>query len=101
MRSFAVMTHLAPIAPLRPSWPVPSVDPSAGQPAVAARDPAGALLADVKGLIGRVLVQAKAMGRDDLTQTRAAAHAVVAVRPDLTLNQAFNAVARMRALGAV
>lgn len=58
-------------------------------------------LNDVRGLITRTLSQTRALGRDDLTQTRAAAQAVVAVRTDLTLAQAFDGVARLQAAGAV
>lgn len=58
-------------------------------------------LADVRGIVARTLSRAKALGRDDLTQTRAAALAVLAVRPDLTLAQAMNGIARLQAAGAV
>jgi len=58
-------------------------------------------LADVRGIVARTLSRAKALGRDDLTQTRAAAQAVLAVRPDLTLAQALNGIARLQAAGAV
>jgi len=58
-------------------------------------------LADVRGIVSRALSQAKSTGRDELTQTRAAALAVIAVRPDVTLSQAFSAIARMQAAGAV
>ena len=58
-------------------------------------------LTDVRGIIARTLSRTKALGRDDLTQTRAAAQAVMAVRPDLTLSQALNGISRLQAAGAV
>ncbi|MBL8645578.1 MAG: hypothetical protein JNK21_16720 [Rhodospirillaceae bacterium] len=58
-------------------------------------------LDDVRGIVSRTLSQAKSLGRDELTQTRAAALAVIAVRPDVTLSQAFSAISRMQAAGAV
>jgi hypothetical protein len=98
------MTHLASLSKDHQPWPAPQSIGTSAVPAVPSTAGPGAgatTMADVQGLIGRVLIRAKAMGRDDLTQTRAAAHAVIAVRPDLTLAQAFNAVTRMRALGTV
>lgn len=56
---------------------------------------------DVRGLVHRTMVNARAMGRDDLTQTREAASAVVSVRPDLTFSEALVAIGRLRAVGAV
>jgi hypothetical protein len=44
---------------------------------------------------------ARALGRDDLSQTRAAAEAVMAVRPDMTLSQAMMGIERLQASGAV
>ena len=61
------------------------------------RDP----LDDVRGIVARTVGRARAMGRDDVTQTRAAAHAVISVRPDLSLTEAINAIGRLRASGAV
>ncbi|MBL8631189.1 MAG: hypothetical protein JNM81_16265 [Rhodospirillaceae bacterium] len=58
-------------------------------------------LDDVRGIVARTLSLAKSLGRDDLTQTRAAALAVIAVRPDLTLSQALSGIARLQAAGAV
>lgn len=58
-------------------------------------------LGDVKGIVSRTLDRAKALGRDDLTQTRAAALAVLSVRPDLTLSQAMSGISRLQALGAI
>ncbi|MDX2145103.1 MAG: hypothetical protein SFV19_17240 [Rhodospirillaceae bacterium] len=99
------MTYVAAPAQTQPLQPEPQsialrADAGRALPAFAAlAAPVG--FPDVRGLVARALKSAKAMGRDDLTQTRAAAQAVVAVRPDLTLNQAFNAVVQMRALGTV
>lgn len=58
-------------------------------------------LADVRGIIARTLSHARSLGRDDLTQTRVAAQAVMAVRPDLTMSQAMNGIARLQAAGAI
>ena len=58
-------------------------------------------LADVRGIITRSLSQARSLGRDDLTQTRVAAQAIMAVRPDLTLSQAMNGIDRLQASGAI
>jgi hypothetical protein len=56
---------------------------------------------DLRGIVSRTMVRARELGRDDLTQTRAAAHAVVTVRPDLSYADALLAVGRLRATGAV
>jgi hypothetical protein len=58
------------------------------------------LVRDVQGIIARTLRIARASGRDYNDQCRAAASAVMAVRPDLSLDQALQAVTRMRELGA-
>jgi hypothetical protein len=58
-------------------------------------------LADVKGIVARTLSRAKALGRDEPTRTRAAALAVLAVRPDLSLSQALAGIARLQASGAI
>jgi hypothetical protein len=68
------------------------------------RPPASALepmLRDVRGVIDRTVERARAAGRDLSTQWLAAAHAVVAVRPDLSLTDALQAVRRLRALDAI
>jgi hypothetical protein len=57
--------------------------------------------ADVRGIIARTMQHARALGRDDLSQTRAAAEAVMAVRPDMTLSQAMMGIERLQASGAV
>jgi hypothetical protein len=51
---------------------------------------------DLQGVVARALRSARATGRDYLGQTEAAARAVVAVRPDLTLSQAMVAVNWLR-----
>ncbi|MBM3513442.1 MAG: hypothetical protein FJX59_06975 [Alphaproteobacteria bacterium] len=56
---------------------------------------------DLRGIVSRTLGQARAMGRDHLTQTRAAAHAVTSVRPDLKFTDAMVAVGRLQASGVV
>jgi hypothetical protein len=58
-------------------------------------------LDDVRGIVSRTLSHAKSLGRDELTQTRAAALAVISVRPDVTFLQAVSAIGRMQAAGAV
>jgi len=58
-------------------------------------------LGDVRGLVSRTLGRAKALGRDELTQTRAAALAVLQVRPDLDLAQAMAGISRLQASGAI
>jgi len=51
---------------------------------------------DLDGIIARTLLRARAAGRDYMAQDRAAAIAVMAVRPDLSLGQALEAVTRAR-----
>lgn len=51
---------------------------------------------DVRGIVARAVSSARAQGRDYVGQCRAAAAAVMAVRPDLTSHQAFDAVTRLR-----
>lgn len=51
---------------------------------------------DLQGVVDRALGSARASGRDYLGQTDAAARAVVAVRPDLTMSQATLAVNWLR-----
>jgi hypothetical protein len=53
---------------------------------------------DLEGIIARTLVHARATGRDSLAQDRAAATAVMAVRPDFSLGQALEAVTHVRLL---
>ncbi len=54
------------------------------------------VLDDVQGIIGRALEVARASGRDYVAQCQSAAEAVVAVRHDLTITDALNAVYRFR-----
>ena len=51
---------------------------------------------DLQGVVDRALRSARATGRDYVGQTYAAARAVVAVRPDLTMSQAMLAVNWLR-----
>ena len=51
---------------------------------------------DFHGVVERALRAARASGRDYVGQTDAAARAVVAVRPDLTMSQAMLAVNWLR-----
>ena len=55
------------------------------------------LLRDLEGIVARTVTRARAAGRDYMSQSRAAATAVLAVRPDLSLGQALEAVERLRA----
>ena len=62
--------------------------------------PASAMLPalrDLEGIVARTVTRARAAGRDYMSQSRAAAAAVLAVRPDLSLGQALDAVERLRA----
>ncbi|MSO73404.1 MAG: hypothetical protein EXQ84_07365 [Rhodospirillaceae bacterium] len=54
---------------------------------------------DVRGVVARALSSARGAGHDYVGQTRAAAAAVVAVRPDLSFVQALDAVSRLRDRG--
>lgn len=51
---------------------------------------------DVRGIVSRTVVSARASGRDYMGQSRAAAAAVMLVRPDLSLGEALEAVIRLR-----
>jgi len=57
------------------------------------------MVGDLRGIVSRAVSTARATGRDYMAQSRAAAVAVTAVRPDLTLGQALDAVMRLRDLG--
>ena len=50
----------------------------------------------VRGIVARAVSSARAAGRDYVGQCHAAAAAVSAVRPDLSLREAFDAVTRLR-----
>jgi hypothetical protein len=51
---------------------------------------------DLKGIVSRTVSSARATGRDYMGQSRAAAAAVMSVRPDLTFGEALDAVIRLR-----
>jgi hypothetical protein len=53
-------------------------------------------MGDVRGIINRAVSSARAQGRDYVGQCHAAAAAVIAVRPDLSPREAFDAVTRLR-----
>lgn len=69
--------------------PVPPVAPRMSQ---VRRFNAG----DVRGIVLRTVSSARASGRDYMGQSRAAATAVMSVRPDLTFGEALDAVIRLR-----
>ncbi len=56
---------------------------------------------DVRGIVVRAVSTARASGRDYVAQSRVAAEAVAAVRPDLSPIEVFDAVRRVRDLSAV
>lgn len=51
---------------------------------------------DVRGIVVRTVSSARAAGRDYMGQSRAAATAVMSVRPDLNFGEALDAVIRLR-----
>lgn len=57
-------------------------------------------LRDLEGVVARTVRMARAQGRDYMSQSRAAASAVLAVRPDLSFGQALDAVERLREVAA-
>jgi hypothetical protein len=69
--------------------PVPPVEPRAGR---AKRFDAR----DLRGIVLRTVTSARASGRDYMGQSRAAAAAVMSVRPDLSFGEALDAVIRLR-----
>ena len=71
---------------------VSMIPPSLVPPAMDLSD-----MGDVRGIIDRAVSGARAAGRDYMGQCNVAAAAVMAVRPDLTLREAFAAVTRLRA----
>jgi hypothetical protein len=81
-RSFTAV----PVAPVEPRAP--------------GRDAAGRAkrfdARDLKGIVSRTVSGARATGRDYMGQSRAAAAAVMSVRPDLTFGEALDAVIRLR-----
>jgi hypothetical protein len=54
------------------------------------------MLRDLAGIVTRTVNVARAAGRDYMSQSRAAAQAVMAVRPDFSVGQALDAVSRIR-----
>lgn len=69
--------------------PVPPVEPRGGR---AKRFDAR----DLRGIVLRTVSSARASGRDYMGQSRAAAAAVMSVRPDLSFGEALDAVIRLR-----
>jgi hypothetical protein len=55
------------------------------------------VMRDLEGIVARTVRSARAQGRDYMAQSRAAAAAVMAVRPDLSFGQALDAVEHLRA----
>lgn len=54
------------------------------------------VLGDLRGIVDRAVSGARATGRDYVGQCHMAAAAVMAVRPDLSAREAFDAVTRLR-----
>lgn len=69
--------------------PVPPVEPRA--PMRARFD-----ARDLRGIVTRTVSGSRAAGRDYMGQSRAAAAAVMSVRPDLSFGEALDAVIRLR-----
>ena len=70
----------------------------------AAAFPSGAIpsaVDDLRGIVARAVLTARASGRDYVGQSHLAAAAVAQVRPDLTTVQVFDAVRRVREHNAV
>ncbi len=72
------------------SVPVPPVEPR-GAGRVRRFNPG-----DLRGIVSRTVSSARASGRDYMGQSRAAAAAVMSVRPDLSFGEALDAVIRLR-----
>ncbi len=53
------------------------------------------MTSDLKTVIRKALADARAAGRDDLSQTEEAVRAVLKVRPDMTASEALTAVRRI------
>jgi len=51
---------------------------------------------DIRGIVTRTVSSARASGRDYMGQSRAAAAAVLSVRPDLNFGEALETVIRLR-----
>jgi len=56
---------------------------------------------DLRGIVARAVMSARASGRDYIAQSHVAAAAVAQVRPDLTPLEVFDAVRRVRDHSAV
>lgn len=65
-------------------------------PAPAAPVALPSALDDVQGIVARAVEVARAAGRDYIGQCQSAAEAIVAVRHDVSLSDALNAVYRLR-----
>ena len=59
------------------------------------------VLDDVQGIVTRVISSSRAAGRDYVDQCRLAAQAVIAVRPDLSMQETLKAIFRMREMKEV
>ena len=70
------------------------------QPLPPISSPVTPVLRDLEGIVARTVTRARAAGRDYMSQSRAAATAVLAVRPDLSFGQALEAVERLREVAA-
>ena len=74
--------------------PVPPVEPRA--PMVARFD-----ARDLRGIVTRTVSSSRAAGRDYMGQSRAAAAAVMSVRPYLSFGEALDAVIRLREVDTI
>lgn len=54
------------------------------------------VMGDLRGIVDRAVSSARASGRDYVGQCHMAVQAVMAVRPDLSPREAFDAVTRLR-----
>ena len=54
------------------------------------------VLHDLEGVVSRSVAAARAQGRDYMAQNRAAAGAVMSVRPEFSLSEALDVVTRLR-----
>ena len=58
--------------------------------------PSSSAMHDLEGIVARSVAAAKAQGRDYMSQNRAAATAVIAVRPGFSFGEALDVVSRLR-----
>lgn len=56
---------------------------------------------DLRGIVARTVSSSRAAGRDYMSQSRAAATAVMSVRPDLSFGEALDAVIRLREVDTI